>query len=179
MKILTATEIKTASESEKTKDIVRLETTRKALSDAQKKLDEAEAKFDVALANQRIRWATEEEEAVKKLGLLLVEINALELRREQAIIPIDDEKKKAHDLFIQAETVLADARGTATEADKRQQHNQELSDILQTRLDGLSEREVKLDYREKNLAIREESAIAEREQIKKLSQELSIKLSHL
>jgi hypothetical protein len=179
MKILSASEIKQASESERVKDITRTETTKKALAEVQRQLDESEAKFEVALANQRSRWANEEETATRKVLSLAEEIKNLEEKKRLALIPIEREKEIAHNLFIQAESTLQEAKETAKKAEESLQHNQELEVILQEKIDGLSERENKLDYRDRNLVLREEAAIAEREQIKKLSQELSIKLTKL
>ena len=176
---MTPAQVKQANDAEQAKVIARTETTRNALNKAQQALDEAEAKFEVALANQRIRWAKEEGEALAKLDNLRLEIDVLEQKRAEARFPIEEEKKKAHDLFIQAEAVIADAKESAREADKHRQHHEELSDILQGRIDDLTERETEVKRREDLLRVREMAVTEERNNIKKLSQELSIKLTSL
>jgi len=179
MKILSASEIKQATESERVKEIARTESTRTALAKVQSQLDEAEAKFEVALANQRSRWANEEEVATRKVLTLAKEIQDLEEKKRLALFPIEQEKEKAHNLFIQAEAVIADAKLSAKEAEKHRLHHQELSDILQSKLDDLSDKENEVEEREKAVSLREQSLLIERETIKKLSEELSIKLTKL
>lgn len=179
MKILSASEIKQANEAERARDISRTETTRIALTKVQQQLDEAEAKFEVVLANQRKRWSKEEEEATTKILNLTEEVKVLEEKKRVALIPIEREKELAHNLFIQAEASIADAKESAREADKYKQHQQELAETLQKRIDDLTDREEDLKRREGELLIKEQTLTTEKESIKKLSQELSIKLTKL
>lgn len=179
MKILSATEIKQAKEVELTKDIVRTESVKNALDKATQQLNETDARFELALANQRTRWAKEEEEATQKILSMQAEVKKLEKLKEQALIPIEKEKELAHNMFKEAEKVLEEARIEKNRADERYEECEELRERLMNRLDEAAERATLLDNREQHILIREEAIDSERDQIKKLSKELSIKLSTL
>jgi hypothetical protein len=75
-------------------------------------------------------------------------------------------------LFNEAVNKLADAEGKERKFD-------DLIEESQRKLDLLSEREEDIRIREQKLIIREEAVNLEREQIKKLSKELSINLQKL
>lgn len=179
MKILSPSEVKQANEAERVRDITRTESTKTALTKVQQQLDEVEAKFELALSNQRIRWSKEEEEATTKVLKLTEEVKKLEEQKRLALIPIENEKQLAHNLFIQAEAIISDAKSSAKEAEQQRLNHQKLSDTLQERLDELTDREVDVARRENELILREHSLQLERENIIKLSQELSIKLTKL
>lgn len=178
MKLLTPTEIKASKETELAKDLLRTEAVKSALAAITADLDLTEAKFTVALSNQRIRWAKEEQEASERLQLIEVTINTLQRQRDELNIPIEAEAKKAHDLFTQAEIVLDDARKTQHESEQAKQYNGELAVLLQDKLDDMAERETAVELREQKVAIREQAVDAEREQIKQLSSELLSKLQN-
>ena len=179
LKLLTPTEIKTANEAERVKDISRIESARNALKKVQQQLNETEAKFQLSLAGQQKRWAKEEEEATIRLNNLQTEMKVLEKQREELLVPIEDEKKKAHDLFIEADKIFNEAHRKLNDAHILKEDYEYKLELLQTRLDELSEQDQKLTLREKTVTIREEAVIAERAQIKKLSEELTIKLTKL
>lgn len=179
MKLLTPTEIKQSSESERTKDIARTTSVKSTLAKAQAELDEVNAKFELALANQQIRWAKEEEEAIKTIASLNEELKTLYKQREVLLIPIDEDRNKAHTLFKEAEKVLEEAKGKDREVNLLKTHWEDMSDLLTSRLDELSDREENLNEREQHIVIREDAIKAEREQIRQLSSELSNKLNKL
>lgn len=179
MKLLTPTEIKASKESELARDIARTSTVKDALATATKALNDSNDTFELALAHQQKRWAKEEGEALKRLNDLNYEIEQAQEKLKALRVPIDTEKEIAHNLFIEAETVLQDAKKTQNEAHALKSRNEETEELLADKLDEFSEHETDLEFREKNVLIREEAAEAEREQIRELSKELSIKLSKL
>lgn len=179
MKLMSPAEIKQASESERQKDILRTDTTKKALSSARDELNEVNAKFEVALANQRLRYANEEKEAVTRLDGIRAEIVSAELKLKELSFPIAKEREKAHDLFIQAETTAKDLQKKLKEADDLRVKNEEMSEVLSRRLDEVSDRETKVVHLEKDIQAKLLSLQEEKVMIKNLSKELSIKLSNL
>lgn len=134
LKILKAEEIKQANAAQLTRDLIRTKNTQDALNETQRRLDEAEAKFDVALANQRLRWAKEEEEATHRLDAVRKEISQMERLKESLLIPIDEKQKKVDDLRIKSEQTMA---------------------LIMMKIDDLSEREQDLNLREQKLIVRE------------------------
>lgn len=179
MKILSPSEIKQASESERTKDIARIESTRQALNKVQQQLAEAEAKFELALASQNTRFARAEEEAHKRLEVLEKEIIEAEKRKVAALIPIEREKEIAHNLFIQAENSLREVEEKKALLEKKEESLNESQELLAKRLDEASEDKESLRLREERIILQEAAIYEQREEIKKLSQELSIKLTQL
>ncbi len=179
MKILEPAQIRQASESERVRDIARTESIREALDKARRELNNVNAQFEVTLANQRLRWAHEEKEATERLEDLRKETEELIKKREAALIPLDSEKKKAHDLFNEAEAVLLSAREQKRESSRLESEAEHLKALLEEKLDELSDRESILVEKEKKLKVRELAVDEERNIIKKLSKELSVKLSNL
>jgi chromosome segregation ATPase len=172
-------EIKQSKESELSKDIMRTQAVKSALERAQVELDNSEAKFNAMLAKQQARWEGANEEAIKKITDLQNEIKDLEKQREQINFPIEEEKKKAHDLFIQAEDTFKLARENITESEKIKANVGEIEQRLTEKLDELSDREQDVKNREDKATVRELACYSEREQIRQLSIELSDKLNKL
>jgi len=178
-KLLTPAELKSARDADVARDRSRIDATKKALGTLETQLNDAEAKFQMTLANQGVKWAKAEEEAMHRIDALKREIADLEKQREALRIPMADEEKRAHDLFKQAEDVYAQATKTKQEAEALKLGNDITSEMLTSRLDDLTGREVDLLHRQEKLDVREQGLSMERENIKKLSQELSIKLNSL
>lgn len=153
MKLLSQKEVQDRKQAEITRDIGRTQEVKEVLETVTKQLEEANAKFNVVMANQRIRWALEEEEHIKKILSLKKELALLESRKQDVPYEIDEVKSYDKD----------------TEAD-------EIADLLQDKLDDVSEREQSLDEREQLLFIREKACREERDMIARISKELSINL---
>lgn len=179
MKLLTVNEIKNSKESELIKDTARIEASKSALRTVEMQLNDAEAKFDVTLANQRVKWAKEEEEHMKRIQELETEIKQLEKQRELLLIPIESDRKKAYDLFIEADKVLNQAVQREHEASQRNEEIEALQDLLQKKLDDVGDRDMQIAFREQQILVKEKGLAEERESIKQLSKELSINLNKL
>lgn len=179
MKLLSTKEIQDKKAAELSKDISRTESVKKALETATNELNETNARFNLALANQRVRWTQEEKEALDQVALVTEEIKVLEIKKKELCIPIEEREKKSYALFTEAEKVLAEAHSKFKEAERLQQENERTTELLQEKLDGVYETESSLEEREKKVYIRELAIEEERDSIRKLSQELSIKLNNL
>lgn len=179
MKLLSATEIKSIKEAELKRDVIRTEGVRDTLNKTVAELNDVNDKFELALANQQKRWAKEESEAISRMDALNREVEELEAKRKEAGIPIANLEKKAHTLFNAAEAVLKDAKEKQKQVDEKRQYIDDLGEKLQLKMDSLSEKEQDLEERMQRLVIREEAIASERDQIKKLSKELSTQLSKL
>lgn len=177
LKIFKPEEIKAARETELARDIARTNVVKQTSLEATRQLDDLESRFEIALANQRVRWAKEEEEKTTHLAQLDSEIRAKEKERDELLSPIEEKRKKAENLYQEAEIILESARKAKNEADTIKAENEELQEKLEAKLDEFSEREVDLLQREQKGDIREQSLIAERESIKRLSKELFDKLN--
>lgn len=131
-----------------------------------KELGVAEASFADALKNQRTIWATEEE---RHRGIILSlgnEVEALEERKKQALIPLT---KKAEDLDTKASALAsykADLDKYAAKLDEERQ-------LLANRLDEVAERELQADSVAKTLKRREEGISLQAGQITRDSANLA------
>lgn len=148
MKILEPKQVSQGKALELTRDSAKLTTVREALKSEQSRLDDVEARFDIALSNQRVRWANEEKEATERISALLDHIRDLEQQRNRLLVPIDIERQRAHTLLKDAETALLDAN-------KAKDENECAAETLQKRLDDVSERELLSKDREQRLDTRE------------------------
>lgn len=179
MKLMTPTEVKTSREAELKKDIMRTQGVKSALNKVNEQLTDTEARFEVALANQRVRWTKEEVEASDRLMKVLAEIKEKEVERDNLLIPIEAKRKMADDMFKNADKVLAELTDKEHTLNQRDEYLAQIEEQLNTKLDEYSEKEQELSDREQRVVIREESAKMERENIRKLSKELSVKLTTL
>lgn len=179
MKLLKTEEIKSSRESQNFKDVMRTQQVKETLKEANTQLSDVEARFDTTLSKQRVIWAKEEEASLKRLEEIETEIKAKETYRDSLLLPIEEEKKKAHDLFKEAERILESARITKREADEAKASAEELQELLTNKIDGLSERELKVAERETKAVLERKSLDQERQTIKTLSAELTNKLNTL
>lgn len=166
MKLLTPKEINDRKQAEVQRDIVRTEATKEALEAVTRKLNEGNARFDLMLANQRVRWAKEEEAAMNRQQELRKETKALEEKRAFLLVPMEERDRVSYDLCIEAEKVLA-------EAETKREEAEELCDSFEGKLDDLHEKETDLEEREQHILIREQANEAERQMIISLNKNIT------
>lgn len=168
MKILEPKQIGQGKAQELTRDSTRLNTVRESLKSEQSKLDDIEGRFEVALANQRIRWANEEKDYLDRIEPLLGEIKALKAERDRLLVPIEIEVVRAHNLTREAETALADAT-------RQSEENYQRADILQERLDDVSERELTVKNKEQKYDTQQLMLDNKQQKVDSLATELNAK----
>jgi hypothetical protein len=134
MKLLTATESKDLKEQQRVRDILRTEEIEKAAKEARLRLANAEADFNTTLARNRDQWAKEEQEHSTRIEEMSNEIRILEARKEVALEPVYELKKRY-------EAELAEVQRVLAITNKKQQDNEELSEHLQDKLDEVGGRE--------------------------------------
>ena len=178
MKLQTVKEVTDRKQAEIAKDIARTTQVKEALEKVTKELNESEARFSVALANQRVRWSYEEEKALDRLKSLNKEIEMAEEVKKTSLIPIEEREQKSYALFTQAEVAFKDADIKRGELDSLKAEEEILIETLEEKIDSLTEREQSVSEREQKVLIKEKSLEEERDMIRKLSAELSIKLQN-
>jgi len=152
MKFLTPKEVKDNREEAITKGILRLRALRDAIKEAEKEYNNTDARFEVALANQKLRWANEEKDAVERIEALKREIKNFSEEKARLLIPIDQKREEAH-------TILKQAEEKRDEADA-------LLDVLHKRLDEVSDKEYELSMREQRIEIKEKALEGQANMIK-------------
>lgn len=170
MKLLLPTENKDLREQENVRQILRTQELETAAKEARIKLADSQSDFNNTLALNRQKWALEEEEHLKRVNERKTEIDALEAKRMNAMMPIDILKASAEEQLIDAENYAKSVR-------EREEYAEELTEKLQDRLDEVGQREQDVSRKTKELEIREigienqsQSTIAG---IKKLSADLA------
>lgn len=135
MKLLTPQQFNDKKSQEVSRAVLRAEETNKLTEKANQALAKAEADFALALSGQRVRWEVEELDHKKKMEELLVELKPLEDRKRQALIPIEVYKKQADDKLDEANTILQEVK-------EKRERLEEDAEVLQDRLDEVSDREL-------------------------------------
>ena len=166
LKLYSAEEIKSTKATELARDIFRTQDIKKALDKARTELNNANASFEVALANQRVKWISEEEVALGKIRDLETELKVLERRKQQALIPIDLYRQRVDNITKEANDKLKSATD-------KQFYVDELSEKLEEKLDEVSEKDQSLQKREENLFVKEKAVQMQEEGNKKMSQEIN------
>lgn len=166
MKLFTSEEIKSSKATELARDVMRTSDIKKALDKARTELNNVNAQFEVALANQRVKWISEEEVALGKIRDLETELKVLERRKQQALIPIDLYQQRVDNINKEANDKLKSATD-------KQFYVDELSEKLEEKLDEVSEKDQSLQKREENLFVKEKAVQMQEEGNKKMSQEIN------
>ena len=170
IKLFSPAENDSKKQSETARDVARIEILRGEIVKAQKELGEVKSKFDVTMAEQRQFWAKEEQEHLIKINSLTKEVLVLEERQKTALFPIAPIERKAYDN-------LEKSKQTLLESKLQKEKNDELEELLQDKIDSLSERETELDKREKKIQVSETSLDYQRIQVGALTNDLSRKWS--
>lgn len=123
-----------------------------------KELAQAEADFNDTLTRQRKTWSEEEKVYTSKVFIIRGEIEALEERRRQALIPLT---KRAEELDTKA-SALAEYEKILKQSDA---DIADKAEMLVKRLDEVAERELQADKVAKNLAVREDGVKAQAAQV--------------
>jgi hypothetical protein len=168
MKVLKPQEVKNSRQLEIERDLSKIDSTKKALEEVTTELENTEARFEIALANQRIRWSREEQESTDRIQNLELEVKKLSKQREVLLMPIELVKEKADNMFKEAEQALL-------EANKLKDHNNDLQILLQDKIDTYTTLQTDLNLRDQKTKIKEEALEKQSEISRNLSQELSKK----
>lgn len=170
MKLLSPSAIKDTKNLELTREILRTKEINEVSEKSRKELAQAQMDFNNALADFKERWAKEEEEHDKRMVEMKAEIQVLEDKRKQALIPISIEMDKANRL-------LDEAKGRLSQVKEKEVENQETAEKLQDRLDEVGQREQDVKFKEKKLEFQEQGIIQQTQFIKENNQKLSKQLS--
>ena len=166
MKLLSPLVHRDAKQAQDLKQIIRAKEIEKVVLDNNIKLAKSEADFQDSLARNRSIWAKEEEEHSKRLNDMLTEVNVLEQRKQQTLIPIEVYKEQADVKMLEAEKYLTDVIQREAEID-------DLKELLDEKLSEVADREnivAAEEKRQKNVLLGIET---QQEETKKGVQRLS------
>lgn len=167
MRLLSPLNNKTAKDEQALRDILRTQELNKASDKARKDLANSQADFQTILAKNRLQWALEEQEHDERVKAMAEEINQLESKRKDALLPVEFLKEEA-------EKWLNEAKGYLEQAKKKDEYNEQLSELLQDKLDTLGQQEqefkkevVKLDLRKQGIESQSQAIIMGNKQLTK------------
>jgi hypothetical protein len=170
MKLFSPPENDAKKQSEVARDVARIEILREEIVKAQKELGETKAKFDLTMAEQRQFWAKEEQEHLVKIDKLSKEVKVLEERQRVSLFPIAAAERKAYDYLEKSKQTLLDSQ-------LQKEKNEELEELLQDKIDSLTDRETDVTHREEKAKVNEANLDYQRLQVKALTEDLSKKWS--
>lgn len=166
MKLMSPFQNKDQQQSELTRKILRIQETEKLAEITNAKLARAEADFSSMMARNQAKWAQEEEEHMKLMKDREQEVNTLENRKQQALIPIEVYKK-------QADVLIEEAQGFVARAKEKEEKADELLENLEEKLTSVSDREFIVARDEEKLKIAKEGIKSQQESTKKGVEQLS------
>lgn len=166
LKLFTVPEIQKNKQAQITRDILRNQEVQKVTHETQYRLSKMEADFADSLAKMKERQASEEEKHSIRLSEMDKEVKELQNKKEQALIPIEIEKKKADTILEQVEKRLIHVQ-------EKELENENLKEVLLKRLDDVLDREVAVFDEEERIKSLRESIKLEKEQTEKNTKNLS------
>lgn len=158
MKLLAPAEAQDKAKSKAEAHKHRLVSLEGLIQQKNKELADAEATFALTLKGQRDVWYTEEEKHKTNILSLRKEVEGLEERRRQALIPLTERAK-----ILDTKASALDER--EVKLNKFEEGLLQEADQLVNRLDEVSERELQADKTAKTLAIQEEGIKAQAAQV--------------
>lgn len=169
MKLLSPVARKDKEQEEITRKILRIQEVEDMTKKVNAQLSRAQADFSDVLARNKEKWAIEEEEHLNRVKDMQKEVEALENRKKQALIPIQMYKKEADKMLEEAQEILKKAQEKEENADF-------LTEKLEEKLTELGDREKNIIKEEQRIEIAKEGIKtqqeATRDGIKRLSEEM-------
>lgn len=170
MKLLPTFASKDKQQEEITRKILRTQEVNDMVLKSNAELARAQESFNVTLATNQAKWALEEEEHLQRLQTMIVEIEALEKRKQQALIPIKMYKQEADNMLSEAKILL----------DKTKEKDEQcefLQEKLEEKLTEVADREESVAIEENRQKNAQLGIDMQKEQIKissdKLMQEMT------
>lgn len=160
MKLFTPTETKGLSTRQTSDDVYKIAYLQTTLGKLQARLNSEEQAFTKRLAEQRTLYNEEKEKLQSDIRDLSAQVQALEARRTNALIPIATLKRDAQQALADAQTLLKQNEERTTELD-------ELQELLTEKLDAVSTREQDVETEESTLKSKIAGVLAEADTITK------------
>lgn len=157
MKLLPTFAIKEKQEEEQLRKILRAQEINDLARRTDAELARTQADFNTALAQNRAKWALEEEEHAQRVKDMTQEIDALERRKTDALTPLKLYKDEADKL-------LADAKDIVTRATQKEAQADYLQEKLEEKLSEVEDRENDLRKREQEYEIARSGLELQRQQ---------------
>lgn len=166
MKLLTPFAQKDKQQEEQTRKILRTQEIEELATKANARLARAESDFNAVLALNKTKWALEEEQHENRVKDMTQEIEALEERKRQALIPISLYKQEADKLIEEAQIIVKQAK-------EKEEQAEYLQEKLENKLTEIADREYIVYTAEKRLEVAKQGIESQQEATKLGVQALS------
>lgn len=170
MKLFTNAELKDLKAKEQSREILRTQEMQKVADKARKNMATAEADFKLTLAKFKDQWAEEEKKHAIRIRGMSSEIQTLEDRKKDALIPISVYKK-------QAEEKMKEAMQFKKQFQHEYNEIEDLRELLEDKLDDVAERNKLVDKFEENLVSREKGIKMQEKSTEQALKELNKQMS--
>jgi len=166
MKLLSPIAVKDVRGQELARDVLRIKETKDELQRVSQQLANAQADFNVSLARNRETWANEEQEHSKRLTEMTKEVEFIEERKKQALIPINMYKSEA-------DKIMSDALEYKKSLDAKEEQIENTIELLESKLTDVADREQKVSLVEKKQKVAQEGILKQQEATRNGTQLLS------
>lgn len=169
MRLMSPFQSRDRQQEEQTRKILRAQEIEELATKANANLAKAQADFNSTLALNRSKWAIEEQEHTERIKTMTAEVEALENRKQQALIPISMYKQEADKLMLEAQEIVQKAKEKEETADY-------LQEKLEIKLTEVVDRENQVIKEEQRQEVAKRGIESQQEQtrigIERLSQEM-------
>lgn len=155
MQLLDPNEIK----QDKKENIVKTQKRNISLADEEAKINR---KLNITKQNASLKKKEIIEEVDKfveeqrnRADLLIKEVDLLELRKSEALKPVDDIKKEWEDKLEEVKDILEETKENLEKSEKIKEENLDMADKLADKREDLSIREENIEKRENGLSLEE------------------------
>jgi hypothetical protein len=169
MKLLSPTVNKDAQQIEIARKLLR--SVEEMAAKANMNLAKAEADFADTMARNQAKWLVEEVEHNKMMIEREREVEALEKRKIEALIPIEIYKKEADTLMEKAQTIVKRAK-------QKESENEDLQELLYKKLTDVADREYMLVEGEKRIEIAKLGVIDQQQVTQQGVERLTIEMAN-
>lgn len=170
MKLLPTFAVKDKQQEELTRKILRTQEINKLAQEADLNLARAQAEFSSTMARNQAKWALEEEEHAERIQSMSQEIQSLEHRKKEALIPIQMYKDEADKILAEAQNIMERAKEKEEQADY-------LQEKLEEKLTEVADREQFLQDSEKRLDNIKQGITSQQEQTTRSAEALVEKMT--
>lgn len=159
MKLLTPFQQKDRQAEELARKVMRAQEVEAMAKKANINLAMAEADFNATLARNRAKWALEEEEHEQTVKGMTQEVEALEERKKQALIPIQLYKEEADKIMLETRGILNDSKA-------KDEQSEFLQEKLEDKLTDVGDRELAVAESEVRLELKKQGIETQQQQTK-------------
>lgn len=158
MKLFSPLEVNNSKEKEISVGIQRLASLNKEITRKRQELEKLNLEFEISGERQNIQWEKDKAENAKICNALIKEVQILEERKKQALLPLTEKWKEI-------EVIEQKLKQKEVDLEEKDEKLSEQLELLEEKLSSLGEREINADKLGKQQAIAQEGIDSQKAQI--------------